>query len=188
MGLYCTICSNVVPPGFSQCLACKAGFAPQLACEVCRQPVPRGAGSCVPCERRSSGAANQPIQELATYAASVAEITSKRGAPADVVAASKDFVAQTEAWREKFFGLKSSGWMPSKSAAKSALTEGDEVAIVPEQREIYAYIPGLLEGTIKLFAGTILPGAKGKPTRVLVKSAEGQVYGFVPNTHLEICK
>ena len=127
-------------------------------------------------------------EKVFTYAASVAEITAKRGAPADVVAASKDFVAQTEAWREKFFGLKSSGWMPSKSAAKSALTEGDEVAIVPEQREIYAYIPGLLEGTIKLFAGTILPGAKGKPTRVLVKSAEGQVYGFVPNTHLEICK
>ena len=67
MGLYCTICSNVVPPGFSQCLACKAGFAPQLACEVCRQPVPRGAGSCVPCERRASGSANQPIQELVTY-------------------------------------------------------------------------------------------------------------------------
>ena len=127
-------------------------------------------------------------EKVFAYAASVADITTKRGAPADVAAAAKEFVAQTETWREKFFGLKSSGWVPSKSAAKSALSEGDEVSIVAEQREIYAYIPGLLEGTIKLFAGTILLGAKGKPTRVLVKSAEGQVYGFVPNTHLEICK
>ena len=66
MGLYCTICSNVVPHGFSQCLACKAGFAPQLACEACRQPVPRGAGSCAPCERRVA-AQGFPQQEMVTY-------------------------------------------------------------------------------------------------------------------------
>jgi len=123
-------------------------------------------------------------EKVFAYATSVAEITAKRGAPVDVVVAAKDFVAQVETWREKFFGLKAAGWMPTKSAGKADIVEGRAISILPEQLETYSYITGLIEGTASLVAGTVLPGAKGKPSRVLVKSVEGQVYGFVPTTHL----
>jgi hypothetical protein len=53
MPLFCTVCKNDVPPGFSQCLICKAGFAPQLACVSCRVVVPRGVASCATCERKA---------------------------------------------------------------------------------------------------------------------------------------
>lgn len=51
MSLICSICKNDVPEGFGQCVACKAGFAPQLACRVCSKLVPRGAATCAACER-----------------------------------------------------------------------------------------------------------------------------------------
>jgi hypothetical protein len=51
MSLYCSICTSGVPEGFNQCLACKAGFAPQLACVACRRLVPRGDATCKVCER-----------------------------------------------------------------------------------------------------------------------------------------
>jgi len=51
MSLICSICKNEVPEGFGQCVACKAGFAPQLACRSCGKLVPRGSSTCVACER-----------------------------------------------------------------------------------------------------------------------------------------
>jgi hypothetical protein len=51
MGLFCSICKTEVSPGFSQCLACKAGYGPQLACLTCRKLVPRGNATCAACER-----------------------------------------------------------------------------------------------------------------------------------------
>lgn len=66
MGLFCSICKNVVPEGFGQCLACKAGFAPQLACEVCRRLVPRGAVACDACARSARGAALVPTSPVSS--------------------------------------------------------------------------------------------------------------------------
>jgi hypothetical protein len=60
MGLYCTTCCNVVPNGFGQCLACKAGHVPQLACATCRRTVQRGATTCPYCDDRSA-LARQPV-------------------------------------------------------------------------------------------------------------------------------
>lgn len=54
MSLICSVCKNTVPEGFNQCLACKAGFAPQLACERCRKLLPRGAAVCESCVRSTS--------------------------------------------------------------------------------------------------------------------------------------
>lgn len=62
MSLICSVCKNAVPDGFSQCLACKAGFAPQLACETCRRLVPRGAAECASCARE----ARQQVQGAAS--------------------------------------------------------------------------------------------------------------------------
>lgn len=53
MSLYCSVCRNEVPEGFAQCVACKAGFAPQLMCGVCRSLVPRGTATCIVCAQRA---------------------------------------------------------------------------------------------------------------------------------------
>jgi hypothetical protein len=52
--LFCTVCHNEVPQGFAQCVACKVGYARELACATCRKVVPRGVSSCAACERRST--------------------------------------------------------------------------------------------------------------------------------------
>jgi hypothetical protein len=57
MSLFCSVCKNEVPEGFSQCLACKAGFAPQLMCGVCRSLITRGSATCLVCQQRSINAA-----------------------------------------------------------------------------------------------------------------------------------
>ena len=61
MSLFCSICKNEVPEGFNQCVACKAGFAPQLACASCRRLVPRGAATCTACERSIAVAASMEV-------------------------------------------------------------------------------------------------------------------------------
>ena len=60
MSLFCSICKNDVPEGFGQCLACKAGFAPQLACRTCSKLVPRGAATCAACERQVAMVPSMP--------------------------------------------------------------------------------------------------------------------------------
>jgi hypothetical protein len=70
MSLFCSICKNDVPEGFGQCVACKAGFAPQLACRVCRRLVPRGAAMCAPCERAVAMVPAQPEPVQQSYSPS----------------------------------------------------------------------------------------------------------------------
>jgi hypothetical protein len=62
MALFCSVCKSQVPEGFGQCLACKAGFAPQLACEMCRRLVPRGAAECSTCARTARQAMPLPVE------------------------------------------------------------------------------------------------------------------------------
>lgn len=54
MSLICSVCKNDVPEGFGQCVACKAGFAPQLACRACGKLVARGAATCAVCVRSAA--------------------------------------------------------------------------------------------------------------------------------------
>lgn len=70
MSLFCSICKNDVPEGFGQCVACKAGFAPQLACRTCGKLVPRGSAICAACAR---SVAMVPVQPPVVQAADPAE-------------------------------------------------------------------------------------------------------------------
>ena len=67
MSLFCSICKNDVPEGFGQCVACKAGFAPQLACRSCGKLVPRGAAMCASCERSAALVPVDPPVQLSEY-------------------------------------------------------------------------------------------------------------------------
>lgn len=66
MSLICSICKNDVPEGFGQCVACKAGFAPQLICKTCRKLLPRGSATCSSCERSAAQVPQQPSQPLSS--------------------------------------------------------------------------------------------------------------------------
>ena len=83
MGLYCTTCSNGVPDGFGQCLACKAGHVPQLACSTCRNVVPRGATSCARCDA-SLVFARRPLDlpQLGATSSGVGIVASPSAPPA----------------------------------------------------------------------------------------------------------
>jgi hypothetical protein len=112
-----------------------------------------------------------------------AKQVAEKNAPSDVIKAANDFVAQAEIWREKFFGLKTIGWNPVKAVAdKGPVAEGDSITIASDQKEIYNFIDGLMDGTANLVAGTVL--TSGKKQRVLVKARDGRAYGFVQRSHL----
>ena len=129
-------------------------------------------------------------------------LMARRNVPDDVVLATKTFWAQLDVWREKIFGLKSSGWLPSEISASKDIVEGDHVRIAPDMRETYQYIfeaLGVAPGEEDLVAGLVVKTKRS--SRVLVKKlaagAPGeldglgqqvhspeQVFGYVSRSHL----
>jgi hypothetical protein len=129
------------------------------------------------------------------------QLMVKRDVPSDVVQATRTFLAQVEAWREKIFGLKSSGWLPEESDNKE-IAEGDHLQIAPDMRETYQYIfdaLGVTPGEEDLVAGLVVQMKRS--SRILVKKPEAgapgdldglgrsvyspeQVFGYVSRSHL----
>jgi|SRR5271157_3266768 len=86
MSLFCSICKNDVPEGFGQCLACKAGFAPQLACSTCKRLVPRGVATCSGCDRASRSLATLPAQSAPSQALTLPTLPTLAGVVAPLTA------------------------------------------------------------------------------------------------------
>ena len=109
-----------------------------------------------------------------------------RGAPDEITQKSHDFVPVLEKYREMFFVLRDSGWVPPEKAPMNDFKEGDRVAIVKAHLPRYDFISGLAEGVTKLVASKFVPrGAGGKYVDVLVKDAvTGATYGLIPKSQL----
>ena len=116
------------------------------------------------------------------------QLMVKRDVPSDVELATKACLSQVEAWREKIFGLKSSGWVPVEASASKDIVEGDHLRIAPDMRETYQYIfdaLGVAPGEEDLVAGLIVKTKRS--SRVLVKKpaagAPGELDGLGQSTH-----
>jgi hypothetical protein len=115
--------------------------------------------------------------------AEMAKQTASRGAPEAVCSVASAFLAQVETWRDVFYGLKTSGWVPSASVAKDAIKEGDLIRILPEHEGRYSFIDGLADGTVKLVAGSVDQVNK-MIVQVMLKGEDGKFYGYCPRQYL----
>ena len=114
----------------------------------------------------------------------LAQMLQDRRAPGEVSGKALEFIPVLEKYREMFFGLRDSGWVPAEKSLKKDFQEGDRVMIVKDHIPRYEYIPGLSEGTTQLVAAKFIPRG-GKYVDVLVKdAATGAAYGLVPKGQL----
>jgi hypothetical protein len=109
-----------------------------------------------------------------------------RNAPVDIISKAEAYIPVLEQFRELFFGLRDSGWVPVQRGSRQEFVEGARVGILKDQIERYSFIPGLAEGTVRLVADRLFErGTTHKYVEVLVKDAEtGAVYGLIPKRHL----
>ena len=114
----------------------------------------------------------------------LAQMLQDRRAPGEVSGKALEFIPVLEKYREMFFGLRDSGWVPAEKSLKKDFQEGARVMIVKDHIPRYEYIPGLSEGTTQLVAAKFIPRG-GKYVDVLVKdAATGAAYGLVPKGQL----
>jgi hypothetical protein len=106
-----------------------------------------------------------------------------RGAPMAIRDATSAFVVRVEAWRESFFTLKSSGWVPLEKSAKVVIVEGDPIKIVDEHLARYSFIEGLADGRVQLVAGSVVQVNRFQ-VDVMLKDTEGKFYGYAPRKFL----
>ena len=116
----------------------------------------------------------------------LARMLQDRMAPGDVASKAQEFIPVLEKYREMFFGLRDSGWVPAEKSHKKDFKEGDRVMIVKEHLHRYDFISGLSEGATKLVAAKFVPRGEGaKYVDVLVQdAASGATYGLVPKSQL----
>ena len=112
----------------------------------------------------------------------VAVAAAKRGVPEITAKLTREFVPLAEAYRAAFHELRTSGWAPSAQAETILIEEGSKVSIKPESKSMYAYIPGILDGTAKLVVVKVLQS--GKRVQALVTTEDGQPCGYIPRSHL----
>lgn len=115
-------------------------------------------------------------------AAKIAEMCVQKGVPEETTQVARDFVPTAEKYREVFFGLKASNWVPPAKASQVVIAKGDKIAIRPEAKVEYDYIKGLDDGTTKLVAGEVT--VSGKQVRVLLLGEDGHPYGRASRSHL----
>jgi hypothetical protein len=171
-----------------------------------QEPVVAAASSKIRPPRKPMGTVPERLADKADHVHTLVNdslvLMARRNVPDDVVSATKTFWAQLDVWREKIFGLKSSGWLPSEVSASKDIVEGDHVRIAPDMRETYQYIfeaLGVAPGEEDLVAGLVVKTKRS--SRVLVKKlaagAPGeldglgqqahspeQVFGYVSRSHL----
>jgi len=114
----------------------------------------------------------------------IALACEKRGVPREVTTVAKDFLGLVEKFREAFFGLRTSGWVPVKKASSQGpLAIGDKVTIVdqPEIRARYSYLPGGPE--IEMEVKAMIPRGKSFEVLVVPVGSE-QSCGYIPRNHL----
>jgi len=114
----------------------------------------------------------------------IALACEKRGVPREVTTVAKDFLGFAEKFREAFFGLRTSGWVPVKKASSQGpLAIGDKVTIVdqPEIRARYSYLPGGAE--IEMAVKDMIPRGKSFEVLVVPVGSE-QSCGYIPRNHL----
>jgi hypothetical protein len=118
--------------------------------------------------------------------AELAKRLQDRSAPDEIIQMSRDFVPVLEKYRERFFALRDSGWIPAERAPKVDFQEGDRVAVVKAHWPRYDFISGMAEGATKLEAEKFVRrGKSAKVIDVLVKDAvTGVTYGLIPKSHL----
>ena len=116
----------------------------------------------------------------------LAKMLRDRGAPEEIIRKSDSFIPELEGYREIFFGLRDSGWVPAKKSSRVEFRVGDRVTVCEEHLSRYSFIPGLEEGTAKLVvAGFVSRGEGAKGEDVLVKDADtGAPYGLIPKSRL----
>jgi hypothetical protein len=115
----------------------------------------------------------------------VAKVVADRGAPEEVIDASKVLLDQVTNWARSILDLKDSGWVPTDPSVKLPINEGDPIKIVDDEKGIYSFIPGVLEGTAQLVAGPSIQDGKNQ-VKILVKDpSNGGVYGYVPKRYLD---
>lgn len=125
------------------------------------------------------------------------------GSAADkIVGLSRSLAESLAELRKEVVGLVDSGWQPAKRVPLKDLVEGDPITIVVKYHDMYGFIPGLAEGTVKLVAGKIVRSSNGRIQRVLLSTKEQGVpggmdglgqqtyvpekaYGYAPLAHLE---
>ena len=150
------------------------------------------AGPASPASRRQ-GVRRSFIERLLAKADSMfasgtelAKMLQDRMAPDEITHKAAEFIPVLERYREMFFALRDSGWVPAEKSHRKDFQEGDRVAIVKAHLPRYDFIPGLVEGVTKLVASKFVPrGEGGKYVDVLVKDAvTGATYGLVPKSQL----
>jgi hypothetical protein len=170
-----------------------------------REPVAAATSSKIRPPRKPMGTLSERLADKADHVYALInntlQLMAKRSVPEDVLQATKTFWAQVDAWREKVFGLKSSGWQPVESDNKD-IVKGDHLQIAPDMRETYQYIfdaLGVAPGEEDLVAGLVV--SMKRSSRILVKKlavgAPGdldglgrsvhspeQVFGYVSRSHL----
>ena len=116
----------------------------------------------------------------------VAKLLQDRSAPDEIVHIAREFVPILEKYRERFFALRDSGWVPAEKAPKKDFQAGDRVSVLKAYLPRYDFIAGLAEGTTKLVAERFVSRGKSeKFADVVVKDADtGVVYGLIPKSHL----
>jgi hypothetical protein len=116
----------------------------------------------------------------------LAQMLQDRIAPSGIHDKALEFVPVLEKYREMFFALRDSGWVPPEKAPMKDFKEGDRVAIVKAHLPRYDFISGLAEGVTKLEVAKFVPRGEGaKYVDVLVKDAvTGATYGLVPKSQL----
>jgi hypothetical protein len=125
----------------------------------------------------------EKADKIHAAASDMAQQLVKRGAPQSAREAALAFVAQVEAWREIFFGLKSTGWEPVSASVKAPIVEGDPIQIVAEHVARYSFIEGLAEGKVQLVAGSVVQTSK-LLVEIMLKDTEGKFYGYAPRRFL----
>ena len=116
----------------------------------------------------------------------LAKMLLDRGAPDEFTQKSHDFVPALEKYREMFFTLRDSGWVPAEKAPKVDFKEGDRVTVIKAHLPRYDFIIGLSDGTTKLVAAKFVNrGESARVIDVLVKDAvTGVTYGLIPKSQL----
>lgn len=181
------------------------------AASTSRREVDGGNSSSQPVVKKQKTEAERLRKKVETAHASIEDVLSRlvAGAAADKVVGQARGLAELLAeLRKEVVGLVDSGWQPAKRAPLKDLVEGDPIKIGAKNHDMYGFIPGLFEGTVKLVAGTIVRSKNGRIQRVLLrKKEEGvqgeqeiapymdglgqsthvpeQAYGYAPLAHLE---
>ena len=121
-----------------------------------------------------------------THGAELAKMLLDRGAPDEITQKTHDFLPALEKYRELFFALRDSGWVPAEKAPAKGFHEGDRVMVIGKHLPRYDFIAGLAEGTTKLVAAKFVNrGESAKVVDVLVTDAvTGATYGLIPKSQL----